>query len=268
MNRNTNKTPHLLRTAVFSGCLLAAGAAQGEWVLHNNAGRLRQNGQMPPPSAEQPARPQFGAQSGLEQQIQLRQARAADSQRPAAPHPRVAQGRQTEQDEMMRAIQARILGRNGNSRQKLRYHTHNLAEAVPPQPPQPQAGRLLLPLSAYRVSSHYGLRMHPIKKRLLHHSGVDFAAPYGSPIKAAQAGYVIFAGAKGGYGNAVVVQHNPRFATLYGHAAKLLVQRGAYVRAGQVIALVGSTGQSTGPHLHFEVQDYGQAVNPVFFLKY
>ena len=157
---------------------------------------------------------------------------------------------------------------NGNSRQKLRYHTHNLAEAVPPQPPQPQAGRLLLPLSAYRVSSHYGLRMHPIKKRLLHHSGVDFAAPYGSPIKAAQAGYVIFAGAKGGYGNAVVVQHNPRFATLYGHAAKLLVQRGAYVRAGQVIALVGSTGQSTGPHLHFEVQDYGQAVNPVFFLKY
>ena len=95
------------------------------------------------------------------------------------------------------------------------------------------------------------------------HTGVDFAAPSGTPIKAAKSGYVTFSGSKGGYGNAVLINHNDDYSTLYGHASRLLVKEGQYVKQGDVIALVGSTGRSTGPHLHFEIFRNGNRINPL-----
>ena len=116
----------------------------------------------------------------------------------------------------------------------------------------------------YRINSNYGMRNHPIQKVRKMHTGVDFAAPHGTPIKAVQDGVVAFSGSRGGYGNTVVLEHaGNKYSTLYGHTSKLLVSEGQFVRQGQVIALVGSTGQSTGPHLHFEVFENGRRINPI-----
>lgn len=114
----------------------------------------------------------------------------------------------------------------------------------------------------YKVNSEYGMRFHPIHKRYRMHTGVDFAAPTGMPIRAIKSGYVTFSGTKGGYGKAVILQHDKRYSSLYGHASKLLVKENEYVKQGQVIALVGSTGNSTGPHLHCEIFENGERINP------
>ncbi|MGH9194720.1 MAG: peptidoglycan DD-metalloendopeptidase family protein [Acidimicrobiia bacterium] len=98
-----------------------------------------------------------------------------------------------------------------------------------------------------------------------HHNGIDIAAPYGTPIFAAKAGRVIFSGWYYGYGRTVIVDHGD-VTTLYGHASKLLVRNGQTVEAGESIARVGSTGVSTGPHLHFEIRVNGRAVNPLKYL--
>ena len=89
----------------------------------------------------------------------------------------------------------------------------------------------------------------------------------GAPIVAAEAGIVTFAGWNGGYGNCIIIDHGGGRATLYGHASQLLVSRGQSVTRGQLIARVGSTGVSTGPHLHFEVLHNGTPVNPVPFIQ-
>jgi murein DD-endopeptidase MepM/ murein hydrolase activator NlpD len=95
------------------------------------------------------------------------------------------------------------------------------------------------------------------------HTGVDIGAAYGSRIWAAGDGRVIFAGYRGGYGNCVMIDHGGGLATLYGHCSRLAVHEGQYVRQGELIAWVGSTGLSTGPHLHWEVRVNGKPVNPV-----
>lgn len=110
------------------------------------------------------------------------------------------------------------------------------------------------------ISSNYGWRWGQF------HHGVDIAAPYGRTIVAARSGKVIFAGWKGGYGNAVIISHGDGVTTLYGHASKLLVSYGQWVEAGQAIARVGSTGNSTGYHCHFEVRVNGESVNPLSVL--
>jgi murein DD-endopeptidase MepM/ murein hydrolase activator NlpD len=94
------------------------------------------------------------------------------------------------------------------------------------------------------------------------HTGVDIGAGYGSSIRAAADGEVIFAGHKGGYGNCVIVDHGGGVATLYAHCSSMLVSDGQEVKQGQTIARVGSTGMATGPHLHFEVRRNGTPVNP------
>jgi murein DD-endopeptidase MepM/ murein hydrolase activator NlpD len=99
------------------------------------------------------------------------------------------------------------------------------------------------------------------------HRGIDFGAPYGSPIYAAAAGHVSFAGAEGGYGRLVTIRHAGGITTAYGHMSRIVVRRGQRVSAGQVIAYVGSEGRSTGPHLHFEVRRGGAYLNPVPFLR-
>lgn len=103
------------------------------------------------------------------------------------------------------------------------------------------------------VSSHFGARSDPFTGRLARHSGLDIPARHGTPILASGGGRVLSAGPRGAYGLAVVIDHGDGLATLYGHASKLLVRPGDVVLPQQRIALVGSTGRSTGPHLHFEV---------------
>jgi murein DD-endopeptidase MepM/ murein hydrolase activator NlpD len=116
-------------------------------------------------------------------------------------------------------------------------------------------------------SSPFGWRMHPILGYRRFHAGLDFAASYGSTIRAADSGTVIVAGWYGGYGNAVIINHGKGITTLYGHTSQLFVSEGQTVQRGQAIASVGSTGLSTGPHLHFEVRSYGTPVDPANFLS-
>jgi murein DD-endopeptidase MepM/ murein hydrolase activator NlpD len=126
-------------------------------------------------------------------------------------------------------------------------------------------GQFIYPLVGI-VTSNFGWRIHPILGYRRFHAGVDFGAGHGSTIQAADAGVVIFSGWYGGYGNAVVVSHGGSLTTLYGHASELYVAEGQTVQQGQAIAAVGSTGFSTGPHLHFEVRQNGEPVNPLEFL--
>ena len=115
------------------------------------------------------------------------------------------------------------------------------------------------------ISSHYGWRIHPISGNREFHTGVDIALPTGTEIFAAHSGTVTFSGVRGGYGNLVIIQSDNGIETRYAHCDRLLVSTGQWVDAGDVIATVGSTGQSTGPHLHFEVIIGGRRLNPVFF---
>ncbi|WP_414549010.1 murein hydrolase activator EnvC family protein [Anabaena sp. CCY 0017] len=122
-------------------------------------------------------------------------------------------------------------------------------------------GILAFPSNA-RTSSAFGWRTHPILGYRRFHSGLDFAASHGSKIRAADSGNVIFAGWYGGYGRTVIIDHGKDKTTLYAHASELFVSEGQSVERGQAIAAVGSTGLSTGPHLHFEVRRNGTPVNP------
>ncbi|TVP65517.1 MAG: peptidase M23 [Nodularia sp. (in: Bacteria)] len=122
-------------------------------------------------------------------------------------------------------------------------------------------GILAFPSNA-RTSSAFGWRTHPILGYRRFHSGLDFAASHGSRIRAADSGNVIFAGWYGGYGRTVIIDHGKNMTTLYAHASELFVAEGQSVERGQAIASVGSTGLSTGPHLHFEVRRNGTPVNP------
>ena len=116
------------------------------------------------------------------------------------------------------------------------------------------------------TSSPFGWRVHPILGYRRFHAGQDFAASYGSTIRAVDSGTVIFAGWYGGYGKAAIIDHGNGITTLYGHTSELYVSEGQTVKRGQAIAAVGSTGLSTGPHLHFEVRKNGTPVDPMNYL--
>ena len=116
------------------------------------------------------------------------------------------------------------------------------------------------------ITSNYGYRMHPVLGYQRLHTGIDFGAASGTPIVAASSGVVVSAGWLGGYGNAVIVSHGGGMATLYAHQSRLAVGNGTRVSRGQVIGYVGSTGMSTGPHLHFEVRINGSTVDPARYL--
>ena len=116
---------------------------------------------------------------------------------------------------------------------------------------------------AGRITSHYGMRRHPILGYKRMHAGMDFGASYGSPIYAVADGTVTYSGRHGGHGNYVRLEHNGGLGTGYAHMSRIAVSRGTRVRAGQVIGYVGSTGLSTGPHLHLEAYRGGRTINPV-----
>jgi murein DD-endopeptidase MepM/ murein hydrolase activator NlpD len=131
-----------------------------------------------------------------------------------------------------------------------------------------QAGSLHYAPVTGSITSNFGWRSDPMHGGSRFHSGVDIAAAQGTPIYATQAGQVVYSGRYKGYGNVVVLYHGDQLYTLYGHAAYNYVQQGEMVRRGQAIAAVGSTGRSTGPHLHFEVHQNKQYVDPLKYLNY
>ncbi|MDX2065835.1 MAG: peptidoglycan DD-metalloendopeptidase family protein [Fimbriimonadaceae bacterium] len=133
---------------------------------------------------------------------------------------------------------------------------------IPPEIPDRAPGRFIRPVSA-PVTSGFGNRLHPILRVNRLHAGVDFGARTGAPIRAVADGIVVSAGYSRGYGNRVIIDHGGGVATVYAHCSSLSVGTGQSVRQGQRIGAVGSTGLSTGPHLHFEVRINGRPVNPM-----
>ena len=131
-------------------------------------------------------------------------------------------------------------------------------------------GEMLWPvaISGTAITSNYGVREHPIQGVVKEHTGIDIGnTPLGSPVVAAADGIVTYAGWLGGYGNCVMINHGDGIVTLYGHGNKILTSVNTEVKQGDVIMEVGSTGNSTGPHLHFEVRVKGDYTNPLNFVK-
>ncbi len=124
-----------------------------------------------------------------------------------------------------------------------------------------RTGMMTMPVNGH-VTSGYGMRMHPLLGFTRMHKGIDIGAPWGSPIYAATDGTVVMAGRNGGYGNFVKLAHAGGLGTGYGHMSKIAVRAGQHVGKGQVIGYVGSTGMSTGPHVHYELYKNGVAINP------
>lgn len=122
---------------------------------------------------------------------------------------------------------------------------------------------LASPLEFSRVSSGYGMRFHPITGARKAHLGVDYAAPTGTPVRTVADGTVSFAGVQRGYGNVVIVEHKDQQSTLYAHLSRIDVRQGERISQGEFIGAVGSTGASTGPHLHFEFRDRGVHLDPL-----
>jgi len=135
-------------------------------------------------------------------------------------------------------------------------------DAANAERPAPSVGGLMMPANG-PVTSYFGYRYHPILHFTRFHAGVDIGAGWGSPIVAAADGQVIGAGWSGGYGREVQIAHGSGIVSLYGHMSEIVAQPGSFVHAGQLIGYVGSSGLSTGPHLHFEVRQGGTPVNPL-----
>jgi murein DD-endopeptidase MepM/ murein hydrolase activator NlpD len=149
-----------------------------------------------------------------------------------------------------------LLAESSKIEELLRGHTNGL---------QKSTGRFMWPLMG-RLTSGFGYRIHPIHHTRLNHTGIDISRPTGTPIMASDGGRVMFAGWYGGYGKCIIINHGRGFATLYGHLSRVGVSRGSAVAKGQSIGAVGSTGYSTGSHLHFEVRVNGRPVNPKRYL--
>jgi murein DD-endopeptidase MepM/ murein hydrolase activator NlpD len=127
-------------------------------------------------------------------------------------------------------------------------------------------GKFIMPVQG-RITSEFGNRYHPILKRYRLHSGIDIGVPTGTPVRAAADGVIIHSGWITGYGYTVIIDHGGGLSTLYGHNSSLVVKAGQTVLQGDAVAKAGSTGVSTGPHVHFEVRDQGAPVNPWQWLK-
>lgn len=136
------------------------------------------------------------------------------------------------------------------------------------EPParKPQALTLHWPLPATGVTSLFGRRVDPVDGEVRFHRGLDLEAEYGAVVKAAARGQVVAAGWNGGYGRQIVIEHPGGFQTVYAHLAQILVPLGSYVQDEQPIGLVGTSGRSTGAHLHFEVTQWNRHLDPLEIL--
>ncbi|MEW6556675.1 MAG: M23 family metallopeptidase [Elusimicrobiota bacterium] len=130
-----------------------------------------------------------------------------------------------------------------------------------------QFAEFIWPVVNCRITSRFGLRRHPIFRDKRFHEGLDLARWYGAPVRAASNGKVIFAGREHGYGKMVIIRHKNGFSTRYGHLRSYFVKKGQFVKAEQTIGRIGSSGYSTGPHLHFEIRKYGRPMNPLKYLR-
>ncbi len=164
-----------------------------------------------------------------------------------------------------------VVYRNGRAVDRVVQSEEILAEAVDdiyqrgvkPLPVQLAESTLVRPVTAYRVTSRFGPRAH-----LGYHYGIDLKMPIGTPVYASEAGVIKTAGYRGGYGNLVVIDHGAGLETYYAHNSQLLVCAGEYVEKGQKICLSGNSGNSTGPHLHFEIKLNNVSVNPEKYLPF
>jgi murein DD-endopeptidase MepM/ murein hydrolase activator NlpD len=154
------------------------------------------------------------------------------------------------------------LDRLGGSNLQLVKWNSSWIDAANAARPAPVESGMLMPANG-PVTSYFGYRYHPILHFTRFHAGVDIGAGWGSPIVAAADGQVVNAGWSGGYGREVEIAHGSGIVSRYGHMSEIVASPGSYVRRGQLIGYVGSSGLSTGPHLHFEVRQGGQPVNPL-----
>lgn len=134
---------------------------------------------------------------------------------------------------------------------------------INPEQRKPEAVEALLPVNG-TITSGVGIRVDPIDGQLRHHNGIDIAVPEGTPVHSVAAGVVVYAGLRSGYGWTVLVEHDNGMITLCGHNSRLMVIQGQTVKKGETIALAGSTGRSTGPHVHFEAWQSGNNITAAF----
>lgn len=167
----------------------------------------------------------------------------------------------------MQAQQEKELSELLKKKQRLAEEKRRMEEQKPenPLPPLTKPGRLAWPLRG-QITSPFGMRVHPVFKTKLQHTGIDINGNMGDSVKAAGVGEVIFAGVLRGYGQIIILDHGGGLSTVYAHLSRILVREGQRVQTGHVIGKVGSTGTSTGPHLHFEVREKGNARNPMNYL--
>ncbi len=221
----------------------------------------------------------------LDEMIETRERMTARVGQPAAPEaeereePRI--GRFLEEKEKPVLRLSKKLGRTVDrreSRRPVRFareeeeddeqgYEAEPAQRTPSIPRLTRSDAFRWPVVAKRISSRFGWRIHPIRRRRKFHNGVDLAANYGRPVIACGDGVVEYAGWKNYYGKTVIIRHPNGLKSLYAHCSKLNVARGDKVSGGACIAAIGSTGLSTGPHLHFGIMKNGQFVNPLPYLK-
>ncbi len=169
-------------------------------------------------------------------------------------------------EELIRERQRAEAARRAAEEEQRRRAAQLAGQAVPPPANSGAPGAYSWPASG-PITSPFGMRADPFGHGFKMHSGVDIGAPMGSTITAAAGGRIIFAGWYGGYGNAIIIDHGGQTSTLYGHCSQIFVSQGQDVERGQAIGAVGSTGESTGPHLHFEVRENGIPVEPTSRLR-
>jgi murein DD-endopeptidase MepM/ murein hydrolase activator NlpD len=165
----------------------------------------------------------------------------------------------------MEAAEAQLQRDSDNVTAMIRQRLAYVAPSAPNDILIHGTGRLSMPINA-PITSNFGYRIHPILGTRRLHAGTDFGADTGTPIRAAESGTVVHAGWQGGYGNTVIIDHGQGMTTLYAHCSQLYVRDGQAVQKGEAVAAVGSTGMSTGPHLHFEVRINGEPQNPLAFV--
>ncbi len=203
------------------------------------------------------------------ERVQL--ARAADTQRRSVAN-EVAQledltaAQEAALEALIRQRQREEAARRAAEAEQRRRAAELAGQQAPPAANVGAPGTFSWPASG-AITSPFGMRNDPLGHGFRMHSGVDIAAPMGSTITAAATGRVIFAGWYGGYGNAVIIDHGGSTSTLYGHCSQVFVASGQDVERGQAIGAVGSTGESTGAHLHFEIRINGVPVEPTSRLR-